>query len=159
MFFCGAARNCADDEEGLAAGRDGLWQRRIRRFVREILFACEEPHERPAGERLLVADRAAERRIARFERVEEGALCGRPLEIELHLVADACQRLQMLRKDHAHHDTVCTSTDRTAGRSRTIGAHVFPLFADAYTCPPVVPKYTPQESSESTAMASRRTFT
>jgi hypothetical protein len=30
---------------------------------------------------------------------------------------------------------------------------------DAYTCPPVVPKYTAQLSSASTAIASRNTFT
>jgi hypothetical protein len=35
----------------------------------------------------------------------------------------------------------------------------FPVVAGAYTWPPVVPKYTPHESSASTAIASRNTFT
>src|SRR5208282_1003088 len=38
---------------------------------------------------------------------------------------------------------VCTSTESTAGRSRTIGAHESPASAEPYTCPPLVPKYTP----------------
>src|SRR6184192_832297 len=38
------------------------------------------------------------------------------------------------------HFSVCTSTDNTAGRSRTIGAQLSPASVDAYTCPPVVPK-------------------
>src|SRR5712671_6443397 len=53
------------------------------------------------------------------------------------------------------HGSVCTSTDSTAGRSRTIGAQLSPASAEAYTCPPLVPKYRPHLSSESTAMASR----
>ena len=40
-----------------------------------------------------------------------------------------------------------------------IGWVLSPALAEAYTCPPVVPKYTPQASSESTAIASRNTFT
>src|SRR5262249_52254920 len=54
---------------------------------------------------------------------------------------------------------VCTSTEYTAGKSRTIGIQLSPASAEQYTCPPVVPKYTPQRSSESTAIASRSTLT
>src|ERR1700675_511841 len=57
------------------------------------------------------------------------------------------------------HGSVCTSTESTPGRSRTIGAQLSPASADAYTCPPLVPKYMPHLSSESTAIASRNTFT
>src|SRR5438105_12186773 len=57
------------------------------------------------------------------------------------------------------HGSVWTSTESTGGRSRTIGAQLSPASAEAYTCPPVVPKYTPHLSSESTAIASRNTFT
>src|SRR6267378_1083322 len=57
------------------------------------------------------------------------------------------------------HASVCTSTESTPGRSRTMGAQLSPASADAYTCPPLVPKYMPHLSSESTAMASRNTFT
>ncbi len=37
----------------------------------------------------------------------------------------------------------------------SLGAGIMPL----YTCPPVVPKYTPHSSRESTAIASRSTLT
>src|ERR1700674_3183242 len=57
------------------------------------------------------------------------------------------------------HASVCTSTESTPGKSRTIGAQLSPASADAYTCPPLVPKYMPHLSSESTAMASRKTLT
>src|SRR3977135_1599109 len=57
------------------------------------------------------------------------------------------------------HASVCTSTESTAGRSRTIGFQLSPASAEAYTCPPVVPKYMPHLSSASTAIASRNTLT
>ena len=66
---------------------------------------------------------------------------------------------QVRRQQYANHDIVCTSTDNTPGRSRAIAVHESPASADAYTCPPVVPKYTPHLSNVSTAMASRSTFT
>ena len=36
--------------------------------------------------------------------------------------------------------SVWTSTDKTGGRSRTIGVQLSPASADPYTCPPDVPK-------------------
>ena len=45
------------------------------------------------------------------------------------------------------------------GHLRTMGVKRFPASAETYTCPPVVPKYTPHGSSASTAMASRSTLT
>ena len=59
----------------------------------------------------------------------------------------------------SNHASVCTSTDSTPGKSRTMGAQLSPASAEAYIWPPVVPKYTPHLSSESTAIASRNTFT
>ena len=86
---------------------------------------------------------------------------GRPVGMvtDRDLTIDARQRPQMYRELEPDHGNVWTSTDSTAGRSRTIGAQWSPASADAYTCPPVVPKYTPHESSESTAIASRNTLT
>ena len=46
----------------------------------------------------------------------------------------------ILGQVHPDHGSVWTSTERTAGRSRTAALHVSPASADAYTCPPVVPK-------------------
>src|SRR5262249_27765010 len=123
------------------------------------LFAAVETHERPTLLRLVVANTALEHRIARLDRVEHGSLRHRPRHVHRDLARQPRQRAQVDGQDDADHGRDCTSTDRTAGRSRTIGDQVSPESADAYTCPPVVPKYTPQGPSESTRMASRRTLT
>src|ERR1035441_3888864 len=124
----------------------------------QILLAGEEPQEWPALSRYVIADRAFQHRITGLQRIEYRAQGNRIRDLELHLAADVCQGSQMLRDFDANHGNVWTSTDSTAGRSRTMGAQLSPASADAYTWPPVVPKYTPQESSESTAMASRSTL-
>src|SRR6266851_403514 len=87
------------------------------------------------------------------------SVSGLALNVELHLAADARQSPQMWREYDSDHGSVWTSTESTAGRSRTMGAQLSPASAEAYTCPPVVPKYTPHLSSESTAIASRNTLT
>src|SRR5213080_404519 len=154
-----AAGHGTHDQKRLCAHRDRVGQRGIRRFVGQILLAGEDPHERSALLREVVADRPAQHRIAGLERVEDRALRDPTLDIELHLAVDVRQLPQMCREHHADHGSVWTSTESTAGRSRTMGAQLSPVSADAYTCPPVVPKYTPHGSSESTANASRNTFT
>ena len=176
--------------------------------MREIFFAREEPDERTAPLRRVIANGTAEHGMTRLECVEDGSHGGWPFELDFDLAPDAGERAEVLRKDDADHDhtlrpeaqgsgltatndvgggpethgsanagsgrphgplalgrqlqpysNVCTSTDRTGGRSWTMAFQVSPPSGDAYTCPPVVPKYTPQASSESTAMASRSTFT
>src|SRR5436309_2569622 len=107
----------------------------------------------------MVPKRSPQHRIRRLERVEDRSLRDRALDLEAHFASDLRQRPQMRRQYDTDHDSVCTSTESTAGRSRTIGAQLSPASADAYTCPPVVPKYTPHFSSESTAIASRSTLT
>jgi hypothetical protein len=125
----------------------------------EILLASEEAQEWPALLRNMVPDGASEHGIASFERVKNRTLRNLTLDFELHLAVNARQRPQMCRQLDADHGNVWTSTETTAGRSRTMGAQLSPASADAYTCPPVVPKYTPHLSSESTAIASRKTLT
>src|SRR5208337_4512152 len=105
----------------------------------------------------MVANRAAQHRIAGLECVEDRAQRSRALDVKLYFAGDMCQRSQMRRKLNSDHGSVCTSTESTAGRSRTIGAQLSPASGDTYTCPPVVPKYTPHESSESTHIAPRNT--
>src|SRR5262249_57786111 len=131
----------------------------IRRGVGQILLAGEEPHERAAPLRDVVADRAAQHRTAGFEGVEDRTQRRRTLDIEPYLAVNACECSQMGRQHDADHGSVWTSTDNTGGRSRTMGAQLSPASADPYTCPPVVPKYRPHGSSASTAIASRNTLT
>src|SRR5262245_15550915 len=154
-----AAGNGPDDEVGLLPRRHGVRQRGVRRLVGQVLLAGEEPQQRPPQLRHVVADRPAQHRVAGFQRVEDRALRRPALDLKLYLALDLRQRPQMIRQHHSNHDSVCTSTDSTDGRWDTIGAHLSPPSADPYTCPPVVPKYTPHGSSASTAIASRSTLT
>src|SRR5262249_21752488 len=116
------------------------------RIMREILLAREKPDECPATMGHVISDRAFEYGITRFECVEYRALRDGARDRHRDFPAHFCQRTEVCRQ----HDTnrldagsthrVCTSTDTTGGRSRTIACHESPASADAYTCPPVVPK-------------------
>src|SRR3954447_19666998 len=154
-----AAGDGPDDQEGLGPRRDHVGERRVGRLERQVLLAGEEPQERASTEGDVVADRPAQHRIAGLEGVEDGALGRGAVDAQLHLADDPGQGPEVGREYDSDHGSVWTSTERTAGRSRTIGDQESPASADAYTWPPVVPKYTPHESSESTAMALRSTLT
>src|SRR5258706_7738155 len=98
----------------------------------KILLAGEEPQKRPPLLRNMIANRPAQHGIARLERVHHRTLRDRPLNIHLHLAGDVRQAPQVLRKQTPDHGRVCTSTESTAGRSRTTGAHVSPASAEPY---------------------------
>src|SRR5438105_9085837 len=134
------AGHCPDDQERLFAGGHRLGQWTVRRVERQVLLACEEPHQRAPLSSGLVPDRAAKNREARFERVEDRRRRDLTLDLELHLAFDLGEIPQMRREDDTNHFRVCTSTESTAGKSRTMGLQLSPASADAYTCPPVVPK-------------------
>src|ERR1700676_694126 len=131
----------------------------IRRFMRPIFTAGKKAQERPALLRIVIANGAAQHGIRSLERVQHRALRDQALHVDAHFHADVRQRPQMRRQYNTNHGSVCTSTENTAGRFRTMGAQLSPASFEAYTCPPVVPKYMPHLSSESTAMASRSMFT
>jgi hypothetical protein len=124
-----------------------------------VFLAGEKPHERPSLSRSVIPERASERWIGTLQRVENRAQRGRAVDLQLHLAIHARQYPQMCRQHYSDHGSVWTSTESTLGRSRAMGAQLSPALAEAYTCPPVVPKYTPHLSSESTAIASRSTLT
>src|SRR5690348_17441460 len=154
-----AAGHRPDDQVGLRAGGDLLGQGVVRRLVGQVLLAGEEPDERPPGPAVVPADRPAQHRVAGLQGVEHRALGDLALDLEFHLAVHPRERPQVRGKHHADHGSVWTSTESTGGRSRTMGSQVSPASAEAYTWPPVVPKYTPHSSSESTAIASRSTLT
>ena len=54
-----------------------------------------------------------------------------PSTSSVDLAVDARQRAQMGGQHDADHGSVWTSTDSTAGRSRTIGAQLSPASAEA----------------------------
>src|SRR6266576_6252017 len=132
--FCLSPDDRPDNQERLCACGDQLRQWRVRRVVRQIPRAREEAQEWPALRRDMVADRPAQHRIARLERVEHRCACEwMAADIERDLAADLRQRLQVRRQHDADHGSVCASTDNTAGRSRTMGAQLSPPSADPYT--------------------------
>jgi hypothetical protein len=88
----------------------------------------------------MVADGAAQHRIGRLERVQDRAHRDLTFNVECHLTGNARQCPQMCGEYDSDHDSVWTSTESTAGRSRTMGSQLSPASADAYTWPPVVPK-------------------
>src|SRR5215471_8579188 len=108
--------------------------------MRQILAAGEEPDKRAALLRDMIADRPAQHRIARLQRVEHRALRDRTFDVEHHFAIDLRELAQMCWQRDSDHDSVWTSTETTAGRSRTMGAQLSPASPDPYTCPPVVPK-------------------
>ncbi len=66
-------------------------RRLVRQFVRAILSARKEPHERAALLRDLITNGPAQHGIARFERVEHRALRGRAVNGQIQLGADLCE--------------------------------------------------------------------
>ncbi len=154
-----APGNCTDNQEGLDALADRVGDGHVGWFKRKVLLARKESHEiaSPGGD--VIADRASQDGVARFERVQNRTLRHRRSHDEFDFVTHSGEDPQVCREEDANHPSVCTSTDTTGGRFCAIAIHESPASAEAYTCPPVVPKYTPQRSSESTAMASRSTFT
>ena len=94
--------------------------------------------------RVVVADGAQEHGIGALHRIQHRAHGDCPLHRHRDLPLHLRQRAQVKRKFDADlvnaHFSVWTSTDSTAGRVLTMGAHVSPASAEAYTWPPVVPK-------------------
>src|SRR3989442_13432211 len=159
-FLAGsAAGDGPDDEKRLCPRRDRVGKRGIWGVVGQVPLARKDSQERPSLRGDVVADRPSEHGIAGLERVEHCASSDPPQNVELHLAFDLGQRPQVWRQHHADHGSRWTSTDSTAGRSRTIGAPLSPASAHADTCPPVGPQYTPPGAREATALASRRTVT
>src|SRR4051812_17519726 len=104
-----AAGDRADDEERLGAGGYGVGQRRVRRFVREIFLAREEPHERSPPLRLAIANRSAKHRVSSFDRVKDRPLRHRRSDLNAHLpTIDGRERSQMLWKDDSYHGETYT---------------------------------------------------
>jgi len=147
------------DEKRLPSLRNGFRQEGVRQLIGQVTPTREESQERPAPPSDRIANGAPKLRIPGLDRVDQAALGRRAGDLNFCVAAHASEGLQVGRKPDPDHENVCTSTESTAGRSRTTGAQLSPPSVDAYTCPPVVPKYTPHPSSESTAMASRSTFT
>src|SRR5438309_10948420 len=98
----------------------------------EVLLASEKADERAPLMRDVIADCAAQYRILSLKSIQDCALCDRPVNVEQDLSVHLRERAQVRRDDDADHASVCTSTESTGGKSRTIGFHESPASVDAY---------------------------
>src|SRR5438552_2643735 len=99
--------------------------------MRDVFSARKKSHERATLLLVVIAYCSTQHWILGFDCVENGFLRNRSFEVELHFVADARQRSQVMRQYDPDHGSVCASTDKTAGRSRTVAFHVSPALVDA----------------------------
>jgi len=98
--------------------------------VRKIPLAGEEPEERSALLREVVTDCPSQHRVSGFEGVEDRALRGRACDVDGYLGVDPRQPPQVVRQDDPDYRNVCTSTDKTAGRSCTMADQLLPASVD-----------------------------
>jgi hypothetical protein len=124
---------CPDNQQRLFAPGRQLGQRRVGRLVGQILLAGKEPHERPASVCLVIANGAAQHRMAGLQGVQDGAQRDRGRDIQQHLAVDVGEAAQMGREldSYLAHRNVCTSTDSTGGKSRTMAVQLSPPSGEA----------------------------
>ena len=95
--------HCADNQEGFLATDDGVGQLRFGRFQGQVLLAGKESDKGTALECLVVADGAAQSRVARFEGVEDAA-DGRGLGgLELNVAIHTSEVAEVKWQDDADH--------------------------------------------------------
>jgi hypothetical protein len=101
LFLASGQR--ADDEKRFGAADHLVGKAGIRGLMREVFCTRKEPDERAPPVRDVIANRAAQHWIIRFERVEHGPERRLPIDLDLHFRSDARKRLQMLWKDYSDH--------------------------------------------------------
>lgn len=79
----------------------------------------------------MVANRSTQNRVPFFKRGQDGVNRNRVRDLQLHLAGHPREVAQMKWKLDPDHESVCVSTDNTAGRSRTMAFQLFPPFAEA----------------------------
>lgn len=121
-----AAGDGADDEERFCALGDGVGEWGIGGLEREVLFAGEEAEEGTALEGAVVADGSAKHGVTGFNGIEDGAKGDGRWNVENDLGVDVSEVAQVVGELDADHASVWTSTERTAGRSWTMGCQVSP---------------------------------
>jgi len=92
-FFRGLLASChgSHDKKRLGSCRDCVWKRGVHRFVRQILFTSEEPHECPALACHMVANRSSQHRIPALQYIKDCTLGDSTSNLQFHLAAHASQ--------------------------------------------------------------------
>jgi hypothetical protein len=80
----------------------------------------------------VVADGPAKHGVGGLDGVEDGTLGDRPFDLDAHLALDPGQHAKVRgEEDPDGHAMVWASTERTAGRSRTMGDQLSPASREA----------------------------
>src|SRR4051812_33848399 len=99
----------------------------MRRVVWEGFLAGEEAQEGATDMSYVVADCPLQHRIASLKCIQHRGLSDRLRDFQVTLAVHLGQHSQMIRQHDAnHHESVCASTESTAGRSRTIACQWSP---------------------------------
>src|SRR5579859_477927 len=117
-----------ENKQRLLPRNNGFRKGSVRRLMRKIFLASKKAKKRAALLRDVVANGSRKHGIRSLKSIEHGANCDLTSDFDGHFTADMRQCPQMRRKDDANlrcgatsHERVCASTDKTAGRSRTMG--------------------------------------
>ena len=99
--------------------------------MRDILTRGKKADPRASSQCHMLTYCAAQHRVAGLQRLENAVSRYRVIDIQRHFAIATREGLQVMRQDDTDHGSVCTSTDRTAGRSRTIACQLSPSSLDA----------------------------
>jgi len=123
-------RDRTENEKYLFSRGDFCRQRQIGRFERKVLPAHKESQKGAALLRDMIADGPPQHRVTRLERVEDGTRRNGTLDGNLNFGARLRQPLQVIWKHDTYQGSVWTSTENTAGRSRTMALQLSPPSGD-----------------------------
>ena len=125
-----ASGHGSDHDERFGAAATGVGQRRVRGFVRQVLLAAKN---RTNFRRSCVAwSRSVPLSIGySASSASSTDRCVSGPSTSRQTGSAGRERAQVGRKHDPDHGKVCTSTDSTAGRSRTIGFQLSPASGDA----------------------------
>src|SRR6266508_6484427 len=98
--------------------------------MRQVLATGKKANHRPSKMCHVIAHRTSQHRISLFKCVEHRTLTHGSLYFEFHFAINASESAQIRRKHDTDHGNVCTSTESTAGRSRTMGFQLSPASGD-----------------------------
>lgn len=92
-----AAGDGANDPKWLLTGDDPRRQRRIRRLVRQVLAAGEEPNQSAAPVAAVIPHRASQGRVGRLQGIDQRSLGDRRWDLKLHFLPNPGQIAQVVR--------------------------------------------------------------
>ena len=97
------ASNRSNNQKRLGSIRDRVGERRIRRFMRQIISAGKESYKWPPDLSNMITHCSAQHRISSLERVEHRALSDRSDNVKFHFAINVRERSQMRRENNTNH--------------------------------------------------------